>query len=63
MMKCKAYIFQLTSGQLEQAPLATRVEAQVHRWRCRHCRAFTRNDEALSAVLTAYKSHLTDPKK
>jgi hypothetical protein len=63
MMKCKAYIFQLTSGQLAQAPLATRMEAQAHRLMCRHCRAFTSNDKALSTMLEAYKDKLSSPRK
>lgn len=55
-MKCREYIFKLTSGQLAQAGLLDQLEATAHRWSCRHCRAFTRNDEALDRILTGYAS-------
>lgn len=55
MMNCKQYVFSLTSGQLDEAPTRVRMEARVHRWMCPYCRAFTRNDTALTAVLTQYR--------
>lgn len=54
-MKCKQYIFQLTSGQLADAPLGVKLEARLHRLQCRHCRAFTRNNQALQTVLDAVR--------
>lgn len=51
MMKCRDYVFQLTSGQLDGAPLATRLEARMHRWVCVRCRAFTHNDQVLGEIL------------
>jgi len=61
MMKCKEYVFKLTSGQLKEAPLSERLWATQHRLVCRHCRAFTRNDERISAILQNYKAQLTSP--
>lgn len=55
MMNCKQYVFSLTSGQLGEASARVRMEARVHRWMCPYCRAFTRNDEALTQVLTQYR--------
>ncbi len=61
MMKCKTYVFKLTSGQFAKAPLTTRMEAGMHRWMCRHCRAFTANDAALDGILQAYRDKLQEP--
>ncbi|MFT3859237.1 MAG: hypothetical protein QM742_17615 [Aquabacterium sp.] len=60
-MKCRQYIFKLTSGQLDEAGLAERLDATRHRWSCRHCRAFTRNDAQLARILADYQAHLTTP--
>lgn len=57
-MKCKEYIFKLTSGQLAEAGRIERLQAFQHRLICRRCRAFTRNDAKLDAALDAYRSHL-----
>ncbi len=57
-MTCKEYIFKLTSGQLEQAPLALRLEAGLHRALCRYCRTFTRNDARLDQALDHYRNTL-----
>ncbi|MGE5450503.1 MAG: hypothetical protein ACM3VZ_01495 [Acidobacteriota bacterium] len=61
MMKCKDYVFRLTSGQLQSAPADERIEARLHWMVCRHCRAFTRNDARLDAILTDYKGRLQSP--
>ncbi len=53
MITCKQYVFQLSSGQLAEGGLGMRVQAGLHRMSCRHCRAFTHNDQALSAILEA----------
>jgi hypothetical protein len=60
-MKCKEYIFKLTSGQLEEADLLVRLQAVQHRLTCRHCRAFTRNDQRLDRILGDYQNHLSKP--
>lgn len=57
-MKCRDYIFQLTSGQLEDAGTATQIAAWQHRMICFRCRAFTRNDRALQDMLKGYNDHL-----
>jgi hypothetical protein len=53
MITCKQYVFQLSSGQLAEGALGMRFQAGLHRMSCRHCRAFTRNDQALSTILEA----------
>ncbi len=60
-MKCRDYIFQLTSGQLEEAGTATQMAAWQHRMICFRCRAFTRNDRALQDMLKGYGEHLQTP--
>lgn len=55
MMRCKEYIFKLTSGQFENAPLAVKLEARAHRMICKYCRAFTRNDQKLQQILGDYR--------
>lgn len=54
-MKCKQYIYLLTSGQLKEAPVSLRAEAAVHRMLCRYCRSFTRNDARLDGLLDDYR--------
>ena len=61
MMKCKEYVFKLTSGQLDGAPLDERLQAKLHIAICKYCRAFTRNDAKLDAMLADYKADLTRP--
>lgn len=60
-MKCREYIFRLTSGQLEAAGLLERLEATAHRLSCRHCRAFTRNDQALDRILQDHAARAQAP--
>lgn len=65
MMMCKQYIFLLTSGQLTEASVGLKLQTQLHRLHCRHCRAFTHNDQALQKVLDAVREraqHGPDPK-
>ena len=57
-MKCREYVFLLTSGQLAEASWPMRLAAGQHRLACRHCRAFTRNDEALDRILAAHRAHV-----
>jgi hypothetical protein len=63
MMKCKEYIFKLTSGQLQEAALGERLWAAQHRMVCTNCRAFTRNDRRVSTILQGYKKHVISPDK
>lgn len=58
MMKCRQYIFLLTSGQLKEAPAGLRFEAATHRLLCRYCRTFTRNDARLDDLLEGYRETL-----
>ena len=60
-MKCREYIFKLTSGQLQNAPKALRLEAAMHRMMCKYCRTFTRNDAKLDSVLAGYRQSLQRP--
>lgn len=58
-MKCREYIFQLTSGQAEEAGPAAKLAAWQHRMICFRCRAFTRNNDALQNMLKGYSEHIT----
>jgi len=60
MMNCKEYIFKLTSGQFEQAPIGLKLQAALHRMVCKYCRAFTENDKQLTQMLASYKAHMTE---
>ena len=60
-MKCRDYIFQLTSGQMEEAGTAGKIAAWQHRMICFRCRAFTRNDQALQDMLKGYSEHRQTP--
>lgn len=57
-MKCKEYVFKLTSGQLDDAPVEERLQAKLHVMMCKYCRAFTRNDAKLDAVLEGFREHV-----
>ena len=41
--------------------LADRLRFHMHVGLCRHCRAFTRNDARLDAILQNYPAHLAEP--
>ncbi len=61
MMKCREYIFLLTSDQLTQAKGPKALSARLHRFMCRHCRAFTHNDQRLLNVLARqHETHVQD---
>lgn len=60
-MKCKEYIYRLTSGQLAQAGLVDRFWAAQHRMVCKRCTAFTRNDARLDDIVQGYREHLARP--
>lgn len=59
-MKCKEYVFKLTSGQLDDASVGDRLQARLHLVTCKACRAFTQNDQTLDAVLADYKKHVLE---
>ena len=61
MMKCKDYIFKLTSGQLDQATGFEHLLAWQHRMMCSRCRAFTHNDARLNDLLRSYQERLFTP--
>ncbi len=67
MMRCREYIFLLTSDQLQEAGTALALQARLHQLVCRHCRAFTRNDQQLLAALAQQRQNdllaLTPPGK
>lgn len=60
-MNCRTYIDLLTSGRLQDADLAQRNAARLHRLLCRYCRTFTRNDATLDQMLAAYRQNLHTP--
>jgi hypothetical protein len=60
-MKCREYIYRLTSGQLAQAGLVEKFWAAQHRMICKRCSAFTRNDARLSDIVQGYREHLARP--
>jgi hypothetical protein len=60
-MKCQTYIYQLTSGQLDNAGWLPRLQAAQHRLICHRCRAFTRNDAQLSQIVRDFQAHLSQP--
>ena len=66
-MKCREYIFLLTSDQLTQASYPKALDAGLHRWVCRRCRQFTHNDELLLKLLAlqreAEQQQLSPPDK
>ncbi|MGC4061095.1 MAG: hypothetical protein QM749_09860 [Aquabacterium sp.] len=62
MMKCKEYVFLLSSGKMAESPAATRLAGAVHKLTCRHCRAFTSNDEALSRIIGEMKRRVERPR-
>ncbi len=61
MMKCREYIFKLTSGQLDQATAFERFLALQHRMMCGRCRSFTKNDAQLDRILTSYRERILTP--
>lgn len=60
-MKCREYVFLLTSGQLAQRgnPLQRSIAA-AHWVSCPSCRRFTHNDRTLSRVVRVQKQKWLD---
>ena len=61
MMKCRQYLFKLTSGQLDEATPGERMQARLHLLICSRCRGFTRNDAALDAILRGWREQMQTP--
>ncbi len=61
MMKCREYIFKLTSGQLDHANGFERFLALQHRMMCSRCRAFAHNDACLNQMLKYYRERVLTP--
>lgn len=60
-MRCKEYIFRLTSGQLAESGLGVKLAARYHCLLCPRCRRFTRNNRQLDKLLDGYRQHLKQP--
>ncbi|AZR92486.1 hypothetical protein BBB39_00925 [Bordetella trematum] len=58
-MKCRDYVFGLTSGQWEDAAWPTRLASGLHRAMCVRCRRFSANDARLLALAARYRGWLT----
>ncbi len=52
-MKCRQYIFLLTSDQLPDAGPGLRLQARWHHLICSNCRVFTKKDAALMQAVKA----------
>lgn len=59
MMKCKEYIFLLTSGQMKTAAPVVRINGFVHTTMCKPCRTFKANDQRLDGMLKDYREDLS----
>jgi predicted anti-sigma-YlaC factor YlaD len=53
MMTCKDVSALVSTGDLDAAPLGTRLFVRLHLSMCRHCRAFSRQIEALTNAARA----------
>lgn len=53
MMTCKDVSTLVSTGDLDDAPLRTRLSVRLHLSMCRHCRAFRRQIEALTNAARA----------
>lgn len=61
MISCRRFTDLVASGELDDAGWITRLQAGQHRWVCRRCRAFERNDRALDDILSAHRDRLMRP--
>ena len=53
MMTCKDVSTLVSSGQLAESPMASRLGARLHLVMCRYCRAFRRQMEAIARAARA----------
>ncbi len=58
MMKCREYVFLVSSKAMNEATLRERMNAFAHRMICDKCRAFTRNDQQLDVWLRQFRESL-----
>lgn len=63
MMKCREYIFLISSGKIDEASVGVRLEAGMHGLICKYCRGFSRNNKQLDKMLTAYREELKKPER
>lgn len=63
MMKCREYIFLISSGKIDGASVGVRLDAGMHRLICKYCRGFSRNNKQLDKMLTAYREELKKPER
>lgn len=59
-MKCKRFIFSLTSSRLSDAGFFTRLNAKVHCLICPRCRAFKNNDDKVTQIVGKVKKGMMD---
>ncbi len=57
-MKCRDYVFGLTSGQWDRAAWPLRLAGGLHRMMCMRCRRFSANDARLLALAARYRGWL-----
>lgn len=63
-MTCKQAAMLMSTGELDAAPLRTRLALRLHVAMCRHCRAFKRQMESLAKLGRALSSsHAGEPPK
>ncbi|MCP5325885.1 MAG: hypothetical protein H7A09_06110 [Oceanospirillaceae bacterium] len=63
MMKCREYIFLISSGKIDDASVGVRLDAGMHRLICKYCRSFSRNNKQLDKMLDAYREELKKPER
>lgn len=56
MMTCKQAAMLMSTGEVDAAPLRTRLALRLHLSMCRHCRAFKRQMESLAKLGRALSS-------
>lgn len=61
MMKCKEFVYLLTSGQMKNATPVVRLDAFMHTAMCKRCRIFKANDQRLEGLLKDYRDGLVAP--
>lgn len=61
MISCRRFTDLVASGELDDSGWLTRLQAGQHRWVCRRCRAFERNDRVLDDILSAHRDRLMRP--
>ena len=57
-MKCKRFVFTLTSGQLANAGFVDKLQSKLHYLICPYCRAFKHNDDKISKIIGNVKKRM-----